>query len=443
MCYNNITNVGSLYFSNSAYIDGAYPNQFNFHANNSYYFGNLRFYGSGLTLDIADNIIQNVATIYGSSGGYLTLNANNAMVIENNQGARQALNSDGSFEFRTTGANKTVYINAEAMTFIGGSNNRINDLGHIYGNTSASGGGLAIDYMYGLFFNSAGNNANLYASGPYLNMNNFNGGTSIGCYNAAGTGNLSLYCASNDLYIATGTGKSVIINSGSNISLNAANPGGTFGVYTSTINSYSLLDTNLTALQNFNVNVGGSAQLHASYFSFFNDCYFNNTDLHDMRTIYFGFGPYINRNIPGGFTNAFLDIHGAGGDGQLRLINGSAEIALRGNSDLGITPTSGARIVLNGPTAATSTFTRTMSSTDIAQPIIQYGTATGSGASGSVNVSLPVAYSSASSYIVTASMMDVDAARMSVNRNSASNITIYWFQAGSGTQTLGWTTMGS
>jgi hypothetical protein len=65
-------------------------------------------------------------------------------------------------------------------------------------------------------------------------------------------------------------------------------------------------------------------------------------------------GPYLHQEIPGGYTNAFLNIIGAGGDGQLRLINGSAEVALRGNSDLGITPTSGYNIVLNGPTSVYS-----------------------------------------------------------------------------------------
>jgi hypothetical protein len=90
-----------------------------------------------------------------------------------------------------------------------------------------------------------------------------------------------------------------------------------------------------------------------------------------------------------------------------------------------------------------SSVTRKLGSTEVLQPVIQFGTATGSGASGSVSVALPQAYTSATSYIATASMMDTDAARISVNRNSASNITIYWFQAGSGTQTLGWNTMGN
>ena len=162
-----------------------------------------------------------------------------------------------------------------------------------------------------------------------------------------------------------------------------------------------------------------------------------------MQNIYFGFGPYINRNTPGGYSNAFLDIHGAGGDGQLRLINGSSEVALRGNSDLGITPTSGYRIVLNGPTAATSTFTRTMSSTDIAQPIIQYGTTSGSGASGSVTVTIPVAYTSGTSYVAFGVMQDSTEAKVAVNRDSASQITIVWSQGGTGTHAIAWNTMGT
>jgi hypothetical protein len=178
------------------------------------------------------------------------------MVIENNQGARQALNSDGSFEFRTTGANKTVYINAEAMTFNGGSNNRINDLGHIYGNTSAPGGGLIIDYMYGLFFNSAGNNANLYASGGNLNMTNYTAGTYIYNFNAPGTGNLSLYSDSNDVILATGLGHNIAFNSGSNIYLNAAGSDGLVAVYASTMNTQTLQDTNITGNRAVTIGAG-------------------------------------------------------------------------------------------------------------------------------------------------------------------------------------------
>ena len=76
----------------------------------------------------------------------------------------------------------------------------------------------------------------------------------------------------------------------------------------------------------------------------------NNSICNVGRYLQFASGPYLDANLPGGYTNAFLDIRGTGGDSQLRLINGTAEIALRGNSDLGITPRTGSSIVLNGPT---------------------------------------------------------------------------------------------
>jgi hypothetical protein len=77
------------------------------------------------------------------------------------------------------------------------------------------------------------------------------------------------------------------------------------------------------------------------------------------------------------------------------------------------------------------------------QPIIQYGSTTGSNASGSATVTLPVAYTSGTSYVAFASMMDTTECKISVNRDSSSQITIYWAQAGSGTHTLGWQTSGS
>jgi len=103
----------------------------------------------------------------------------------------------------------------------------------------------------------------------------------------------------------------------------------------------------------------------------------------------------------------------------------------------------GAGVNINPTISFHSNVYRDLSSTAIQQPVIQYGTATGSGASGSVTVTLPTAYTSATSYVAFASMMDTVECKISVNRNSASSITIYWSQAGSGTQTLGWNTMGT
>ena len=90
-----------------------------------------------------------------------------------------------------------------------------------------------------------------------------------------------------------------------------------------------------------------------------------------------------------------------------------------------------------------SDFNRRLSGTDIVQPIIQYGTETGGGTSSSVTISLPVAYTSATSYVAMVSMEDSTPAKMSVTRDSASQITIYWALGGSGSHTLTWTTSGT
>ena len=76
-------------------------------------------------------------------------------------------------------------------------------------------------------------------------------------------------------------------------------------------------------------------------------------------------------------------------------------------------------------------------------PIFKYGTTSGSGASGSVVVTLLVPYTSASSYVAFATMEDPDPSEISVVRNSASQIQIYWAQAGAGSHTLAWQTIGT
>ena len=89
------------------------------------------------------------------------------------------------------------------------------------------------------------------------------------------------------------------------------------------------------------------------------------------------------------------------------------------------------------------TFSRMLSSTAVDQPIIQYGTASSSGNSGSVVVNLTTSYTSATSYVAFACMEDADPAEISVVRVSATSIEIYWQQAGGGSHTVGWQTVGT
>ena len=383
----------------------------------------------------------------------------------------------------------------------------IADLGHIYGNTSASGGGLAIDYMYGLFFNSAGNDANIYATGGYFYVRNMARGVEVGAYNPAGTGDSAFYVANNDLYLATGGGHDVITNSGRNIAMNAAFPGGFISQYTSTIYMTSLADTYITADRNMTLRadkpgnsitsiastisllaasdiylngnttiqngflytpqVTGLSSINGSPFSGgsswvgtatsdLNMCNYNINNVGEYLT--FNAGGNIHSHTPGGFTNAFIDINGTGGDGQLRLINGSSEIALRANSDLGITPTSGYNIVLNGQTSANSNlnmncnaisnvgaFSRYMISTELPQPVIQYAYVSTTGAaSGTVTVTLPQRYTSVSSYIPFAVVQNDVTTTFYVSTITRATFEIGWDgYTGFGDIVFSWNTMGT
>lgn len=400
MCNHNINNIFQLNFSNSANIDGTYANQLNFNASNSYFLGNLRFYGSGRTLDIADNDITNVksidflagnittgSTFLDINGGGLgtdtsfksgttyytidtagnpTVNAlsTNQVTISQTAGSDFVLFNNGDTRMNAKrdaycSGDRDVYVIAQAnmnmrapasqyitiqqtgaandsfiqfqpsgvidqfsrgdmsirclstnnitlshtgagsqsyfqlsppgnvvlnartyfetiapsgtyftspFTEVRGyltfntSNNYINNLRHIYGDIGGGGGGLAIDYMYGLFFNGTGRNANLYIDSGNLNMINYNSGINIANYNSNGTGGVTIYSASNFVNVGTGTGYDVNLNGGRYVSVNAAQPGGTFGIYTSTMNTTTLLDTNFNCGRNFSITGGGASQ---------------------------------------------------------------------------------------------------------------------------------------------------------------------------------------
>jgi hypothetical protein len=259
------------------------------------------------------------------------------------------------------------------------SNNYLNNVRHIYGDIGGGGGGLAIDYMYGMFFNGTGRNANLYIDSGNLNMINYNSGLNLATYNSNGTGNFSLYSASNDMYLGTGTGRDININGGRYVSVNAAQPGGTFGIYASTINSTTLEDTNLTANRNMTLNSSSNININS----------------------------VIDTNI----TSQKNMVLSASNTGNYITLN-SGEV------------------------------NRTLSGTSISQPVIQYNTISSSGNSGSQTVALPTPYTSGTSYVAFACMEDADPAEISVVRDNLSSITIYWAQAGGGSHTIAWNTMG-
>ena len=98
----------------------------------------------------------------------------------------------------------------------------------------------------------------------------------------------------------------------------------------------------------------------------------------------------------------------------------------------------------SGDLSITGGFNRTLSSTAVAQPIIQYGSnSSGSGNSGSVSVTIPTAYASSTSYVTQITLNSSSAgANISVNNSTSNSFTIYWTNAGSGSHTFFWTTFG-
>lgn len=98
---------------------------------------------------------------------------------------------------------------------------------------------------------------------------------------------------------------------------------------------------------------------------------------------------------------------------------------------------------LNNIGASINNIYRSLGGISIEQPVIQYGSASSTGASGNVVVNLPASYSSINSFVALGVMQDSTAARVSVAINSTSQITIYWSNGGAGAQVLAWSTMGT
>lgn len=76
-------------------------------------------------------------------------------------------------------------------------------------------------------------------------------------------------------------------------------------------------------------------------------------------------------------------------------------------------------------------------------PLLQYGTASGTGATGTVTVTLPTPYASITSYVVTATMNDAPASQIYATQTSANTFTIGWTSGGVGGHKLMWIAVGS
>jgi hypothetical protein len=324
----------------------------------------------------------------------------------------------------------------------GGSNGYINNLEHIYGSLGGGGAGLAIDYMYGMFFNSSGRNANLYIDSGNLNMINYNSGINIANYNSNGTGNVSLFSLSNDVYVATGPGRDVNINGGRYVSVNAAEPNGGFLVYASTMNTTSLLDTNITANRNMTLRADQ----------------FGNSITGIASTISLIASSAINLN---GTTslNSNLNMNNYTIYNAFELYNNNTDLLLSGlGRNITLQTFSGGGINLNGPMVANcnlnmncnaisnvGAFTRYLISTELPQPVIQYAYVSTTGAlSGTITVTLPQRYTSVNSYIPFAVVQNDATTTFYVSTITRATFEIGWSgYAGIGDIIFSWNCLGT
>ena len=172
---------------------------------------------------------------------------------------------------------------------------------------------------------------------------------------------------------------------------------------------------------------------------------------------------YFNGNITttGHISNAVLDISGssfyANGTNLVFTTTTANEIIFGGpavpiyfrpdglgsyTNQVAMSPYGNA-LEVSGPIYAVSDFKRYMGGGPVSQPIIQYGTTTGSGSSSSVSVTIPTPYATSTSYVAHATMEDTTPAEISVNRTSSNTFDIYWTSGAGGTHTLVWTTYGT
>jgi hypothetical protein len=137
-----------------------------------------------------------------------------------------------------------------------------------------------------------------------------------------------------------------------------------------------------------------------------------------------------------------LNMNGNGiGDGSGFLTISSITVGVVGSDSVGLYAGNNSTFSVLNLTSTNidliaSTVTRSLGGVSVAQPVIQYGEDGVSGASGSVAITLGTPYTSVSSFVAFACMMDTTPAQVAVNRDSDSQITLGWSSAGGGSHRI-------
>ena len=123
--------------------------------------------------------------------------------------------------------------------------------------------------------------------------------------------------------------------------------------------------------------------------------------------------------------------------------------SITSGGELSISPTTNLKITgvstINTATSSWSSgdVTRFLISTNLPQPIIQYGQVSSSGSSGAITVQMPQRYTAVNTYLPFACMADAPAAEIYVSTLTRATFEIGWQNGGGGNQLFNWHTMGT
>ena len=251
--------------------------------------------------------------------------------------------------------------------------------------------------------------------------------SNIGSLVMSSSGNLNMSgnVISNVAAISSATG--LQLNSGAGVTINSALSMGSYGI--SNCSSIS----NLTGIT---INPGAGYPLNInSFLSLNNNVISNTAGLVSPG----GISIVANSNNATPGTGFFMTVGSnltpyhqiSAQQGQGLFLGSSNFISIGGTTTY-----------LVSPTVAQSTFSRQMSSSNVAQPIIQFDTGTFIGTSGTLDITIPTSYTGSGTYVVQLTMRDSPATVYALP-TTGNTFTITWSGGTSGTQHVMWTTFGT
>jgi len=263
----------------------------------------------------------------------------------------------------------------------------------------------------------------------------------------------SIYLKSGwDIYLNTSNGGRVLYNS-NEVLTSATNPNWSTVPATQTANlsNYDLSNVSnvrggaTMGLYATNINVNGGLNMLNNTISNVGTLDMNANNINNAYGINSTSGLYLF-----GSNTASLSARSSATSGQVIINAGSNYhlITMSAGSGMSIVSSNSLLIsstsnTISGTTTISNTLNRVLGSTAIAQPITQYGSGSGTGNNGNITITLSTAYTSSTSYNVFVTHVNSSPANTSVVKNSASQFTIHWTNAGGGTQPFDWMAIGT